>query len=101
MGCEKEKESCHYLASEGVLAFGPVQNAADHLCLTYTLAVWHNTTRSNNPQMEPNHMLVLFIGAMLFGFLGMAWLDPKHRGKARWNYSETDWINSLSPKKNT
>lgn len=36
MGCEKEKESCHYLASEGVLAFGPVQNAADHLCLTYT-----------------------------------------------------------------
>jgi hypothetical protein len=36
-------------------------------------------------------MLLAVIVAGAFGFFGMMWLDPKHRGKARWNYCEADW----------
>lgn len=35
--------------------------------------------------------IVILVGAGLAGFFGMMWLDPKHCGKARWNYSESDW----------
>lgn len=36
-------------------------------------------------------LLMLFAGAL--GFFGMRWLDPKWRGKARWNYVAEDWRN--------